>query len=389
MIRRKLLLVAALFLAGLVLLEGFARFYVLPRYWRPLPPYGAVTNERQRDWVERQKAELEGEAPRGVGRFDARLGWAYRRSSRSPDGSTSIQSRGWRGPREYARSCPEGTLRVATFGDSFTFCEEVSDGDTWQVQLEALRPDWEVLNLGVGGYGTDQALLRARGELAELDADVLVVGLLLENIGRNVNRYRPLWYPNADSAAAKPRFVLTEEGLVLVPQPFATRAELIEAIEGGFDPNAWEHEYWARSWVPRGLGSLALGRLWGAQRAYAARELPRLWSDPQGEPFRTTVAILEAFAALGVENEVPTLVLLFPIASDLSAGRKADGPYWRTLTAALGAAGQPYLDLAEPLAALQSQGEALYTGSHLSPRGNRIVAEAVGGKLAALVQHER
>ena len=45
--------------------------------------------------------------------------------------------------------------------------------------------------------GPDQALRRAA----------------LENIGRNVNRYRPLWHPNSGATGAKPRFVLSGDAL--------------------------------------------------------------------------------------------------------------------------------------------------------------------------------
>src|SRR6185503_20431904 len=101
----------------------------------------------------------------------------------------------------------------------------------WPAQLEALVPGLEAWNYGVGGFGTDQALLRLR-QAAATDSPAplaaLLVGIMLDNIGRNVNRYRPLWYAEA-LPAVKPRYVLRGDELELVPQPFATRAEFVAA----------------------------------------------------------------------------------------------------------------------------------------------------------------
>ena len=93
------------------------------------------------------------------------------------------------------------------------------DDYTYQAFLEAHEPRVEALNFGVPAYGTDQALLRLSREGLR-GARVAVLSLLLENIGRNVNRWRPLWTPRTLTPLAKPRFVLEGGALRLVPQPF-------------------------------------------------------------------------------------------------------------------------------------------------------------------------
>ena len=130
----------------------------------------------------------------------------------------AINSIGSRADREYAETPPAGVLRLACFGDSFTHGSEVSTEDTWAYQLEQRDSRLEVLNFGVGGYGTDQALLRFR-HAGLRGAQVALIGLMPENIGRNVNRYRPLWYPATQGCVAKPRFVMTDRGLESVPSP--------------------------------------------------------------------------------------------------------------------------------------------------------------------------
>ena len=49
--------------------------------------------------------------------------------------------------------------RINTYGDSFTQCQQVSDGETWQEYLAAHLGE-PVRNYGVGGYGVYQAYLR-------------------------------------------------------------------------------------------------------------------------------------------------------------------------------------------------------------------------------------
>jgi hypothetical protein len=42
--------------------------------------------------------------------------------------------------------------RINTYGDSFTQCHQVSDGETWQEYLAAHLGE-PVRNFGMGGYG--------------------------------------------------------------------------------------------------------------------------------------------------------------------------------------------------------------------------------------------
>lgn len=68
--------------------------------------------------------------------------------------------------------------RVVLMGDSFTFGEGVDAAETFDEKLEALlardgRP-YEVLNTGVGGWGTIQATRFAKDHFADFRPDVIV-----------------------------------------------------------------------------------------------------------------------------------------------------------------------------------------------------------------------
>lgn len=64
--------------------------------------------------------------------------------------------------------------RINTYGNSFTQCQQVSDGETWQEYLAAHLGE-PVRNYGVGGYGVYQAYLRLlREEKTKNAAEYLV-----------------------------------------------------------------------------------------------------------------------------------------------------------------------------------------------------------------------
>jgi hypothetical protein len=348
----------------------------------PLPPYEALTNARQRGWLALQQEVQAGNASEaGPGVFDAELGWTVLASSANRDRTVVTNSIGARSAREYAPMRGDGVLRLACFGDSFTWCDEVANEETWEAQLEALDPAIEALNFGVAAYGTDQALLRFRRDGTKLDADVVCVGLLLENIGRNVNRYRPLWFPNSGSAAAKPRFLAAGGALELVPHGFATQAELLRAIgDGSVGTRLAEHEHWLDKPALGCLRHSAIARLAGAFVADREREVRDLWLDRRAEPFKTTLALLEEFDREGRASGARTaLVLVFPRKPDLEELLRSGDCFWAGLLSDLDGRAIPVLDLAEPLAvAARREGvDRLYIGGHLSRAGNEVVARAV------------
>ena len=341
----------------------------------PLPPYGAITHPRQRAWVDELRIP-----PRGTGAFDVELGWTVRTNATSLDGKARTNSIGARGTREYALDKPAGVTRVVCVGDSFTWGDEVGDADTFEAQLEALRPDVECINLGVAAYGTDQALLRWRRDGERLAPDLLVVGFLVENVGRNVNRYRPLWYPSSGAAPAKPRFVLAKNGLELVPQPFATGAELAGAIEdGSVMARLAEHERWRSSSSWWGVSSIA--RCAAALVSDRERDVARLLRDEAGEPFRVTLELLRAFRAKRV------LVVVFPREVDLEHVAAGERRPWSGLVDELRRSGIEHFDVSDELARLLAAHRTdparphPFAGGHLSPAGNALVARELERRL--------
>jgi hypothetical protein len=285
---------------------------------RPLPPFGPLTNESQATALARGLYDdAEGH---GIGAWDRDLGWTLLAHGRSEDGTQTVNSSRSRGPREYLPERAPGGLRLLCFGDSFTFGDEVPDAAAYPAQLEALGAERglavEALNFGLPGGGTDQALLHFRRERGRWSPDVVAIGLLLENIGRNVNRYRPRWSPHTGTPSAKPRFLLDAQGelVLLPPPPFESRNAYFRGVRDGV---VWretaEHDYWDGRPDLGPLRFVATARVIGLVLAHRERQPRRLWQEPEGEPFRVTVALLETFhreALAAGARAAP--VLIFP-----------------------------------------------------------------------------
>jgi len=375
-LRRKFGLVAFVTLVTVLLMELALSVFILDEGRlgdRPLPPFGALPHPRQQAWLEEMRDDIETDVERqGAGVFDSELGWTNTPYAPESKGVLCISSMGARGRREYASAIPVGVTRILTFGDSFTYCAEVSDTESWQHQLEARQPDWEVPNFGVGGYGQDQALLRMRRILPRIEGNIILMGINVENIARNVNRFRPLYHPRTAAAAAKPRFILADDELELLPSPYESRADLVSALDdGSLLANIREHEYW---FEPERLTSkLALARLFHGWQAYARRQPDVLWAASEEEPFRVTLALLEAFKdealAAGASEAI---VVISQRETDLSAAR-----FWQPLCDELDARKIEWIDLSTVLGPAYQKGEALFQGGHLSGRGNELTAIAI------------
>lgn len=181
----------------------------------------------------RQRA-LELQNPASLFVYDADLGWAPRAGARSRDDLVSIDASGARTTGRTATA--EDPLRVVALGDSFTFGDEVGDEETWPAHLERIlaaenpkRPV-DVVNLGVNGYGLDQAVLRFERDGASLSPDVVVLGLQPENLLRSLNVVRAIYFPGTSLPFSKPRLVVDADGVRVVNRPAAPVNDVLEAL---------------------------------------------------------------------------------------------------------------------------------------------------------------
>ena len=154
------------------------------------------------------------DADRGVILMPGKEGW-YRQEGQA---YLRINGLGYRDV-EHATTKPAGVLRIAVLGDSFAEARQVEVKDTFWKRLEnepvlseAIRPRRiEVLNFGVGGYGTAQAMLTFEKDAVRFEPDIVVLQMFVGN--DFVNNSRALSYRAQD--AFRPFFLRSNDGLEL------------------------------------------------------------------------------------------------------------------------------------------------------------------------------
>lgn len=84
----------------------------------------------------------------------------------------------------------DAPCRINTYGNSFTQCAQVSDGETWQEILAAHFRE-PMRNFGVGGYGVYQAYRRAmRVEVMDIAAEYVILNVWDDDHLRNIDAAR-------------------------------------------------------------------------------------------------------------------------------------------------------------------------------------------------------
>jgi hypothetical protein len=81
--------------------------------------------------------------------------------------------------------------RINTYGNSFTQCHQVSDGETWQENLAAHLQE-PVRNFGVGGWSVYQAYLRMLKEERRAPADIIILNIYDDDHFRNLDSWRSI-----------------------------------------------------------------------------------------------------------------------------------------------------------------------------------------------------
>ena len=154
---------------------------VVDRFLDPDAAVHAVTAERsEHNWAA----------------FDAELGYRLHDSvvKDGLDGSYSIYRYHPSGERKMLNFA-EQPCRINTYGNSFTQCHQVSDGETWQEYLAAHLGE-PIRNFGVGGYGVYQAYRRMlREEKTKSSAEYVILNVWSDDHFRSIYKWRWIHIP--------------------------------------------------------------------------------------------------------------------------------------------------------------------------------------------------
>jgi hypothetical protein len=152
--------------------------------------------------------------------FDAELGWAYQ-----PNHSvvSTFASDERKIPTHFdglgARVRAPGVTHdpaaptVLFVGDSFTMGHGVTFEESFVGRLESMPGlPYQVVDLGVQGFGTDQSLLMLERNFKRFDTKVVVYTFIEDHVVRNSNYDRRVLQPNANTPGTKPLFGLRPDG---------------------------------------------------------------------------------------------------------------------------------------------------------------------------------
>jgi len=279
---------------------------------------------------------------------------------------------------------------LATYGDSYTHCDQVQHAETYQTFL-GRRLQADVYNFGVGGFGTGQALLRFQREFPQLNTPLVALGFITENINRVVNVYRKYYYPKTALSIPKPRFILKDDSLTLLPNPIANKEDLKKLLDPTFVRSLGEHDYWYQKEhnypllqfpYSKILFNANLWRELQYQRTASVNDVtPRPWEDlwqeekARGIMFR----LFDRFAQRSKELGSIPLFFLMPRKEEIRARIHGEVlPDALLISNFFDQRNYYYFDAIDYFASIVSEEElsSLYNG-HLSPKGNKLLARGL------------
>jgi hypothetical protein len=144
------------------------------------------------------KSWLDGKA--AFSQYDGELGWLLKdcQVQDGVDGTwcTYSYENDGQGCRKII-NYPEKKCRINAYGDSFTQCHQVSDGETWEEILAAHFGE-SIRNFGVGGWSVYQAYLRMKREEKKTPAEYIIFNIWGDDHFRNLDSWRKIRVPQME-----------------------------------------------------------------------------------------------------------------------------------------------------------------------------------------------
>jgi hypothetical protein len=273
------------------------------------------------------------------------------------DVPTTVNARGYRGTLHPYEKTP-GKIRLLMLGDSIAFGSRVRDFETFSFLLEERSDRYEVVNLAVEGYGTDQELLVLEQEGLRYHPDVVVLNVCVANDPED--NFEPDQRPKPWFTWDGRRLVLHDEDLRLSParraiQWLADESHVVNRL---------------RALLPLAPASSSFPPVRGKRRPFNRHVANEL-----------TVQLVCQIHDVARRGGAELLVLLHPdeltfehgsrVAAHLDSALRDRGIRFEDLAETYRAAGLSYAQVA-----LDGQG-------HLTPLGHHFVADEIENLLAA------
>ena len=322
--------------------------------------------------------------------FSPELGWTIKENGEKS--SYRANACGFRSSKEYSFVPPSNILRIACFGDSFTHGDDVQNDATWETWLENSSTNLEVLNFGVQGYGLDQAYLRYLKDGTAFQPHIVFIGYMTENISRNVNLFRPFYYPRTNIPLFKPRFVIRDGKLVLLPNPITQLSDYQELLNHPRKTlsRIGRNDYFYKNRYKSGpfdfspfvrLIKMTINNVRSSSQ-YGIFQNSRY--NKNSEALAVTTKLFDEFHQAALRNGSLPIILIFPRIQDVEVYRGTGEKLYAPLLAYLDAAGYDYIDCVEAFSNPDPKIDIdawFVRGSHYTPYGNKFIADHISSYL--------
>ena len=157
--------------------------------------------------------------------YDAELGWVRKPNTEHFENGKDGKVK-WTTNNSGARTNPkfeETKSNISCYGDSFSFCRQVNDDETWEYHLSELLKT-NVQNFGVGNYGLDQTYLRLKREYPKNPTKIVMIGVVPDTISRIISILKH-YYEYGNTLGFKPRFKIHKNKLELLKNPIDTEGK--------------------------------------------------------------------------------------------------------------------------------------------------------------------
>ena len=351
--------------------------------------------------------------------YDSELGWIRKpnttntEKNKNGEAFWSINSIG-------ARTNPEFESQKSTiscYGDSFTFCRQVNDNETWEHYLSKLEKT-NVKNFGVGNYGVDQSILRLEREYTNNQTDIVILAVVPDTICRIVSSWKH-YYEYGNTFAFKPRFILKNDEIKIIKNIidqqqkfdyyekylvdiqkfdfFYKQKFLKEKITFPYSFNIFRNmkrNFSILLWVTniffcRKLGKDISDFEWESMKIIMDINLKwRLKLFQNTDVITLFQKILERFSRYGLSENFVSIFIFIPQKDDIEFIKKNYHFYKNFIDIINGINGIFFIDITEKFLKASNLNE-LYSddnqyGGHLSKYGNKLVAEIIYEQLKTI-----
>ncbi|MEZ5329339.1 MAG: hypothetical protein R3F19_30175 [Verrucomicrobiales bacterium] len=270
-------------------------------------------------------------------------------------------------------------------GDSFTHGDAVLADEAWPAQLGKILGS-SVANLGVGGYGIDQAVMRY--EIKNPSCDHVLLGLISGDLERATYLIYNFTYGDVKS---KPIYEFAEGRVSIFNRPAIFGDELLQEYQSGEDSSFFPRAKftWDPALVHRSIldNSYCVRTLRSVPIWQRDRNRPTIYQE-DGERLNYCIQILAHLKSLTSKQGAKLTVVLLGEANSFSQAGTGDNDNWALLKSKLDATDITWIDAAAPLYPVFKENRAAVVnaidGVHYTPEANLKVAEIVAKQVTVV-----